>query len=333
MSNDLVVPGLAGGPSKYFDKKPIEKEEIGSGIGVGLGYSVISTSGKQFKLHHQGEDYLLLADDGKSPAQTFDFVILRGGKFPSHTWYKQQYDAKRTAPPDCQSTDGVAPDDDVPDFDPKTGLGKQSDLCQTCPQHEWKMQKNGREGRACTDSLRLVVFPGSQNMIERAIGRRIDEPILFRIPAASMKGLIEFMKQVKARWPHLAPYGYLTRAKMRQDVPHPQFTYVVADWLKDEVIAEMEQIREEPTAYRILGQAPDGSSLVRAAANINEVHHAVIGRVSDATTKQIVEAKAEEIEPQVPIDEAPVQQMKPIEDAPADMNALLAAMRPRPPAS
>ena len=321
MTNDLVVPGLAGGPSKYFDNKPIEKEEIGSGIGVGLGYSVISTSGKQFKLHHQGEDYLLTAEDGSTPAQTFDFVILRGGKFPSHTWYKQMYDAKRTGPPDCQSTDGIAPDDDVP--------SPQSDLCQTCKHHEWKMQPNGRDGRACTDSLRVAVFPGSQNMIERAIGRRIDEPILFRVPAASMKGLIEFMKQIKARYPHLAPYGYLTRAKMRQDVPHPQFTYVVADWLKDEVIVEMEKIREEPTAYRILGQAPDGSSLVRAAANGGAPQQ--IAR-APANTKQI-EAKAEEIEPQVPIDEPAPSKMQPVADAPADMNALLAAMRPRPPAS
>jgi len=332
MSNDLVLPGLAGGPSKYFDNRPIERETLGAGIGVGLGYSVISTSGKQFKLHHNGEDHLLLADDGKNPAQHFDFVILRGGEFPSHTYYKQTYDAKHTGSPDCQSTDGIAPDDSVPEYDPKTKSGKQSDFCQTCQHHVWGMQPNGRKGRACTDSLRVAVFPGSQTIIERAIGRRIDEPVLFRIPAASMKGLVEFTSTLKARHPRLASYGYLTRAQMRQDVPHAQFTYVVADWLKDEAIAEMERIREEPTAYRILGQGPDGRSIVRLAANDGAPTPTLLRQAP----VQAIEGKVEDITPQVPLDAAPVtntyvppsQLLKPIEDAPPDMNALLAAMRP-----
>jgi len=341
MSNDLIVPGLAGGPAALFDDAPIEKETIGSEISSGLGYSVVSVDGKQFKLHHAGEDYMLLDDNG-GPAQTFDFVILRGGQGRSHTYYKQNYDNKRRGRPDCQSTDGIAPDDSVPPYDPETKSGKQSDRCDTCQHHEWKMQPNGKTGRACADSLRISAYPGSQKMIERAIGRRIDEPILFRVPAASMKGLVEYMALVKARFPKVASYGYLTRAKMRQDVPHPQFIYQIAEWLPPELVLEMRAIREEPTAYRILGQYPDGRSMVRAAANLAPGTQFLPKHV-DTVVKEIA-TKTEEIEPQVPLDDIPppksatkpVQQelnLKPVEEAPPNMNALLSAMRSRRPSA
>ncbi len=329
MSNDLIVPGLAGAPSARFDEMPIEQEKIGTGIGVGLGYSVIGASGKQFKLQYQGDSYMLTADS----REHFEMVILRGGEVPSHTWYKQGYQPGSEQPPDCSSTDGIAPDDASP--------SPQSDLCQTCPRHEWKMQKNGRKGRECSDHLRLAIYPVSQNLIEKAIGHRLSEPVMFRIPAASMKGMVEFMDQVRARHRKVASYGYVTRVKMRQDVPHAQYTYQVAAWLTDEQVDQMKLIREEPVAYRILGQTPEGHSLVRQAANQPQQLFQGPGlphpqqpppqeTPRNPEHAKVIEAKAEEIV----IEKAAIaqgQQMKPIEDAPADMDALVAAMRPRPP--
>jgi len=119
-------------------------------------------------------------------------------------------------------------------------------------------------------------------------------------------------------------------------VPHAQFQYQVAQWLTDEQIDEMERMREEPVAYRILGQAPDGSSLVRLSANgaapqqITQTVNIQVAPPQQDINPKLIEAKVEDITPQVPLDDTPPPKpaMKPIEDAPPDMNALLAAMRP-----
>ncbi len=322
MSNDLIAPGIAGAPSKRFENRPIEKESIGSNIGTGLGYNVIAPSGKQFQLRYQGSNYILQKPEGGS-ADYFDMIILRGGETPSHTWYKQGYKPGSELGPDCSSTDGIGPDDASPD--------PQSTLCQICEKHEWKVQPSGRKGRECTDNLRLAVFPVSQGYIEKAIGHRINEALLFRIPAASMKALVEYMKNVRERHGTVASYGYVTRVKMRQDVPHAEYTYQVSAWLTDEQVDQMEQIKEEPVSYRILGQSVGGQSLVRQAANqpTQQVHvqHNVQLDVKTAAP----EPKVIEGELVVLPKKAETPTMTPVEDAPADMDALVAAMRPRPP--
>jgi hypothetical protein len=343
MSNDVIIPDLEGGPAAIFQERNIPTEHLGEGIDAG-GFNLVGINGKEFYVRYKGQRKVLVnADD--SPAQYFNFVVLRQAPRTSHTWYERGYQPGSEERPDCVSTDGLAPDDN--------SKKPQSELCQLCPQHEWRQQPNGRDGRACTDSLRLAVFPMPKLMVA-ALGEPITEPILFRIPAASLRAFAELGDQMIKRYGGNSPISsYVVRVTFKKDVKHPQFEYRVERWLSAQEAEMMLELRESRLAYRILGMSPDGNSIVRRqnliqraapdAANIDASVEAKLAAEREARiaaarqaaepAPKTIDLQAEEVvlPVQKPV-QKPVQQTPiPLDDAPADMDALVAAMRPRPP--
>lgn len=372
MSNDVMIPDdIPGGPAAIFQEKNLPVERLGEGVDSG-GFNLVGIHGKEFYVRYKGQRHTLINPDAKPEpgmpqpvSQHFDFVVLRQGARTSHTWYQQGYQPGADKPPDCVSTDGIAPDD--------SSRLKQADLCQLCPQHEWKPQPNGRDGRACTDSLRLAILP-MPKLITAVLGEPITEPILFRIPAASLRGFSEFGDQMAKRFGGNSPIcSYVMRVIFKQSVQHPQFEYRLVRWLSENDAEMIFALRDDPLAFRILGLSPEGNSLVRktqasgtirqvampqsAPNNIDSQNVAQLQAKFDAEraarmaavrqAPQQIEGRAEEIraaqtaftevliEPQVPLDETtPMSPGKPapVADAPDDIDALVAAMRPRPPA-
>jgi hypothetical protein len=378
MANDVFIPNdLKGGPAAIFKEQNIQTEELGAGID-GVGFSLIGFKGREFYIRHQGKRSTLLDETGRA-ARHFDFVILQKGAGKSHTWYKDAYVPGSDKSPDCVSTDGVAPDDSSPN--------PQSELCGLCPRYEWKLQRNGRKGRECQDSLRLAVLP-MPSQIKLSIGEAITEPVLFRIPAASLKGFSDFGRAMQEKFGGNAPFcSYIMRVTFKEGIDHPQLEYRLLDWLSDDNSKLIIEMRNTTTAWRILGLTPEGNSLVRRqavdvtpvvaqiaqAARGEPFHHqnqsgVTMVQVGEETqlAQQLAAERARRIEAVRAQAQKPVQgqlaagavlelrpdefkqafdgvegnqgnqsepgpAQQPVLDAAADMDALVAAMRPRPP--
>jgi len=366
MSNDVMIPDDLQGPSTYFRDHNVQTERLGDGID-GVGMTMIGVQGKEFYLRHKGKIMTIINGPSNPPtafdkeaAKWFEFVILRKAERRSHTFYKDGYRKGDRAPPTCASTDGIAPDDDAKE--------KQADLCDLCPQHEWKVQSNGREGRACADNLRLAILP-MEHQMKALLGEPIREACLFRIPAASLTALADLGDLMRKRFGPDTPYcNHIIRATFKHGVEWPQFEYQVIRFLKDEECAYINELRETPQAYRILGLTPEGKSLVRrgtiqlsTAPTMTTPHLTAANPVSGtaiaeklaaeraariaavrAPEPKTIEAKAEEVNeanfvdlvqpPAQPVAtpaEASVKTSVP--QSSADIDALVAAMRPKPP--
>jgi hypothetical protein len=345
--NDVIIPGtLKGGPSKVFleeVRKGEEFEELAQGIGTG--YSIIGiTQSKEFYLHHRGVRRTIVnpstgEEDGGDPVKYLDVIILRKNALPSHTWYEKGYQPGSKDPPECVSTDGIAPDD---------GCKKpQAQFCQICQHHEWKEQPSGRRGRACADSMRLAILPLPHQMRPVLDGDVLKEPCLLRVPAASMKGLVSLGDALERRLglqKGEAPLcSFVCRIAFDPDKRHPQFTYEVKDWLSDGQAVSIMELRKHPTAFRVLGLSPEGRSIVRAAANDANVLQQQIaltppGRpqvVSVTPGKPFLELQPEKIEAVAKPQPTPPPKPKlvPVPETEEEIDALVEAMRPRPPGS
>ena len=359
MSNDVMIPDDLQGPSTYFRDRNIQTERLGDGIDS-PGLTMIGVQGKQFYLRYKGDIKTLINGPSNPPtpydteaAQWFDFVILRKGERRSHTFYKDGYKKGDHSPPTCFSTDGIAPDDDAKE--------KQADLCDLCPRHEWKKVANGRDGRECSDNLRLAVLPMEPQMVA-LLGEPIREACLFRIPAASLTALGELGDMMRKRFGPDIPYcNHIVRATFKKGVEWPQFEYRVIRFLDDDECAYINELRETPQAYRILGTTPDGKSLVRRGMvqlAIGPTAEAPklgaptpladkmaadrAARIAAVRAPQQIETKAEEIQEATFLDlvKPPVQPVATPAEAPVkasvpqsseDIDALVAAMRPKPP--
>jgi hypothetical protein len=331
MSNDLIIP--EGGPAAIFRAERQAGEDFEAlAEGIGSGYSVIGINGKEFYLRHRGQRYVLMNPDTPPkeqalPVQYFDFVILRKNALPSHTWYKDGYKANSKDPPQCVSTDGIAPDDGCSE--------PQSTVCQICPRHEWKDLKDGRRGRECADSMRLAILP-MPRLVEFVLGAPIKEPCLFRVPAASMVGLATLGDQLGKRFgdgenPLFAPLcSFVCRVTFTSD-KYPKFQYRVHRWLDETEAAGIMELRKDPTAFRILGQTPDGRSLVRRqAAQPGQLQQAI--EQVPPGRPQVVPARQEVLDLQpVKIEDVIKPQLHAVPDADADIDALVRAMRPKSP--
>ena len=325
MSKDVIISETKHGPAAIFRKQPGQHESVAGDMG--LGYSVISAVGKTFVLKHAGERHVLVnpptgdRDRDGYPVQYFDFILLRSPPRASNFFYKNGFVEGSTSAPDCTSTDGVAPDDNV--------LKKENNLCQTCKRFVWQqvLPKTGRPGRECQQRLRLAVLPDA-NLLSATLGSPILEPVLFNVPAASMRSLLDFDKQMNSRHGGNAPYyAYITRAKFKPDVSWPQFQYQLIDFLDDDMARHVMELREDPQAFRIIGQTPDGLPLMRS---LNAPPAFVPPALTDSSQDAPAPEPEEIILPPKPAPKMTKAAPTPVVDAAPDIDAIVRAMAPKP---
>lgn len=146
-------------------------------------YPVISIKNGRFWLKRDDDKNMILrpkanATDPDEPATYIDLVVLNLQK--SKTFYAEGYTDGSEAKPDCSSNDGVKPDSGAEN--------KQCDTCALCPHNAWGSGTNDKgeatKGKACSDVLRLAV----------AAATNIDDPMLLRVPPASLKNLSEMSR-------------------------------------------------------------------------------------------------------------------------------------------
>lgn len=161
------------------------------------GFPVISLKGKVFHITRSGERELITNEHG-DPVSSVECVIVAVNPNRSKVYYTTAYTDGDNSSPTCYSHDGVRPAVDAENPQCKT--------CAACPQNVWgSSTHNGQKRKACVDNMRLAVVAVDQ----------INDPMLLRVPAGSLKFLNEYGKLLAKRG--VAPQHVVTRVSFDPD--------------------------------------------------------------------------------------------------------------------
>ena len=159
----------------------------------------VSLKGKRFKFVN-GED------ESKS-TDTIHVAILAvepPGQLMNKVFYKGGYNPQDTAPPDCASSNGIAPDAWVSD--------PQADTCAKCPNNMFgsAISQAGKKSKACKDSK--VLWVAKPDDIQGTVYG-------LKVPVTSLKPMGEYGKMIKSLQVPLA--AIITELTMDQDNEYP----------------------------------------------------------------------------------------------------------------
>jgi hypothetical protein len=208
---------------------------------AGGGFPVISIKGKVFAVVRDGERVVLPnPKDPESPATSIDVVLLKANKGTSKVFYLKGYDPKDSegAKPDCYSADGVSPAADA--------QNPQAKKCATCAHNQWGSrvtEKGATKGKACSDTVRMAVAAAGQ----------LNDPMLLRVPPASIKALGEYGQMLAKRG-----VGYsmvVTKVAFDQEAESPKLTFKPVGFLDDAGFAEVQEMVSSDLVQNILGSS------------------------------------------------------------------------------
>jgi hypothetical protein len=248
---------------------------------AGGGFPVISIKGKVFAIVRDGERVVLPnPKDPESPATAIDVVMVKANKNVSKVFYLKGYDKDNSEgqKPDCYSADGVAPAADAEK--------PQAKKCATCPHNQWGSKVSDRgatKGKACSDTVRMAVA---------AVGR-INDPMLLRVPPASIRALGEYGQMLAKRG--VAYNMVVTKVAFDMEAESPKLTFKPVGFLDDDSFTEVRETAESDIVANILG-AVNVAAALPAPAEDPEVEEALKGTppkaktVTKAEVKQAVEA-------------------------------------------
>lgn len=209
---------------------------------AGGGFPVISIKGKVFAVVRDGDREIMMNPlDPDSAATSIDVVLLKANKGTSKVFYLKGYDKDTSEgqKPDCYSADGVEPAADA--------QNKQAKKCATCPHNQWGSrisEKGATKGKACSDTVRMAVAAAGQ----------LNDPMLLRVPPASIKALGEYGQSLAKRG-----VGYnmvVTKVSFDIEAESPKLTFKPIGLLDDAGFAEVQEMLGSDLVTNILGANP-----------------------------------------------------------------------------
>ena len=200
--------------------------------GVGAGFPVLSIKGKVFTLvKSQERNVITRPDDPEEAASFIEVVLIKANANTSKVWYAKEFEDGEMGKPDCSSSDGKMPDASI--------AKPQCKTCAACPNNVFGSSKNGK-GKACSDNRRVAISPAGQ----------INEPMLLRIPPATLKPLMEYGKMLNNRG---VPYNaVVTKIRFERDEATPKLKFEAARFLSEEEYAEVQELLEDSIIEDIL---------------------------------------------------------------------------------
>jgi hypothetical protein len=241
---------------------------------AGGGFPVISIKGKVFAVVRDGEREVLMNPlDPDSAATSLDVVLLKANKGTSKVFYLKGYDKDTSEgqKPDCYSGDGIEPAADA--------QNKQAKKCATCAHNQWGSrisEKGATKGKACSDTVRMAVAAAGQ----------LNDPMLLRVPPASIKALGEYGQSLAKRG-----VGYnmvVTKVSFDIQAESPKLTFKPIGFLDDAGFAEVQAMVGSDLVTNILGANP---APVEAAAPADEAPAKAVPKAKPAPA---AEEEAEE---------------------------------------
>lgn len=161
-----------------YMKKFMEQSKADTG-------SLISASMSVPRLTYRGKVWRFVVDGEEEKVKTKEVSVIIVGVEPDagrfiKTLYLSQYTPGDTSPPDCSSSNGIAPDSWV--------AAPQAQRCANCPKNIFgsAQSRTGGKAKACHDSKRLwVVKPDDTNIVYG-----------LNVPIMSLKALAEYGKYI-----------------------------------------------------------------------------------------------------------------------------------------
>lgn len=208
-------------------------------VSGGGGFPTVSIKGKVFTLKRGDEKTLITRPESDEPAASLEVVILKAGPV-AKVYYKGSFVEGSDAKPECYSNDGVKP-----------SINAQSPQCSTCaacPHNAWgsHVSAEGKKNKACSDSKRLAIAPAGQ----------INDPMLLRVPAGSIKSLSAFAQQLAKRGVHYQ--GVVTKIGFDYSVAHPALTFKPVGFINDDAtLVEIKEAMDSDVVGRITGSIED----------------------------------------------------------------------------
>jgi hypothetical protein len=270
MSN--IIPFESGNLPAYFKEVDVASLNTDLTNHSGGGFPIISIKGKIFTVVRDGVRTVLPnPKDPDSPATAIDVVVVKANKGTSKVFYAGGYseggDQKK---PDCFSNTGDRPDPSV--------KSPQAKSCATCTHNQWgsRTGENGGKGKACQDSVRIAIAaPGM-----------INDPMLLRVPPASIRALGEFGQACAKRG---LPYNaVVTKLGFDMESPTPKLVFRPVGMLDDKGFAQVQDVANGDTVASILGKVGSAEALPAPTAKVEApVEEAPAPKVAAAPKKKV----------------------------------------------
>lgn len=277
---------------------------INADVATAAAFPTMSIKGKIFAIVKDGTRTQLTKadDDGEViPIAAISVSVLRAN-LKARVYYEDTYDedASTGAKPTCYTHDGVTP---APDAE-----SPQAKKCQLCPHAVWGSKTgdlDSGKGTSCSPNARLAICAPDKP----------SEPMLLRVPPASIKPFREAVKLGEARQ---LPYNQLVfRVGFDREATSPKLTFKPVGLLAGADYDAICEMYENETVQQIVGVHPvieapakaakdEGSDELDAAlkaaeaekvaaAKAKAAEEAAIGKAAqeaDETAKAAAEAKA-----------------------------------------
>ena len=208
------------------------------------GFPVISIKGKVFHIKRGDEKTLVTKPDSDGePAASLEVIVLKTHPGVAKTYYSKGFSEGSVEKPDCYSNDGAAPAADA--------QSPQAKKCAACPHNQWgsKITEDGKKGKSCADVKRLAVAPAGQ----------INDPMLLRVPAASLKTWDQYVDLLKKRG--VPPPAVVTKVGFDYTVAHPALTFKPIGFIDEAMAVEVKEVLDTDVVQNIIGGAPTAAEV------------------------------------------------------------------------
>ena len=196
-------------------------------------FPYLSIKGKRFAVvRNKEETPIMRLDDEDTPANAIEIVLVNTAPTFCKVFYAAGYTEGAKDKPTCYSNDGLTPARDAAE--------KQADHCATCDHNAWGTGPNGK-GKACSDSLRLAI----------AFVDSINDPILLRVPPASLKNITEYAAFLSRKGAPME--GLVTKLKFDSEEATPKLQFSAVRYLTEEQYNEALEVAKAPITQQIIG--------------------------------------------------------------------------------
>jgi len=274
--SDMVTIESGGLPA-HLKGKTKTNNLFAAAVSVG-GFPVISIKGKVFHIQ-RGDVRELVTKVGTDdePAPSLEVVILSVNPNKSKVYYNTGFIEGSVAKPTCYSNNGVAPAEDAEE--------QQSKKCNVCPHNQWgsRITDSGGKGKACGDSMRLCV----------AAAGMINDPMLLRVPAATLKTLGLYGTQLSKRG--VEPQYVITKVGFDYNVAHPALTFKAVRFVEEAELALVEDtlVEESELIDQITGVTERPNISVEP---VGETKPTAKAKKPKPVKKEVKEVKEDEVD-------------------------------------
>jgi len=214
--------------------------DLSDGAGGG-GFQLLSIRGSKWRVKTSAGDLPILnADD--EPTPSIEVILVKSNKNISKLFYEKSYSEGDDEAPTCMSVDGVKPD--------TASTKPQNKDCATCANNKWgsRITEAGKKAKRCADTRRIAVWLRTME----PVGADGSEPMLLRIPAASLNDLATFgANMAKKQYPYNA---IVTRIGFDVHVSFPKLTFRAVRPITEDEAATVVTMFSSDTVGNILSQ-------------------------------------------------------------------------------